>query len=261
MPVSGLRVCSRLHSYPRLTTTTLAKTMRFPYRVLLCLLAVLVALPASYFLLRSIALNKARRAQARAEPLLSQALQLEVGRATKSQVQQLIKQFGPAYYEPPHQYPMGLASSPPPAHPSPNVKINMVDACIYGETFAFVFDNSAMHRLGLAPLVRLGVGLSLYQGILCGRAVSFSSGTGMGAVGIDIHEYWPAPNDTSWFQAKIGRLQTYVDLSAPVPEDIRRGLYSFNFDCLSVVGGCRRSQDLVPWIWAQRGRKGVYFPN
>jgi hypothetical protein len=239
----------------------LAKTMRFQYRVLLCLLAVLAALPASYFLLRSTALNKARRAQARAESLLSQALQLEVGRATKSQVQQLINQFGPAYYEPPRQYPMGLASSPPPAHPSPNVKINMVDACIYGETFAFVFDNSAMHRLGLAPLVVLGVGLSLYQGTLCGRSVSFSSGTGMRRVGIDIHEYWPAPNNTSWFQAKVGQLQTYVDLGEPVPKDIRRGLYSFNFRCLSQAGGCRKSQDLLPWIWMQRGRSGVDFPE
>jgi len=131
----------------------------------------------------------------------------------------------------------------------------------YSETFGFVFENSAMHHLGLAPLMRLGVGLSVYRGVLCARAVSFGSGTGMRSVGIDIHEYWPAPNNTGWFQARLSRLQTYIDLGAPVPEDVRRGLYSFSFSCLSRVGGCRRSQDLLPWIWAQRGRKGVQFES
>jgi len=232
--------------------------MRFRYRFALWSLAVLAALTALFFVLRSIAMYKARKTQARAELFLAQALQLEVGRATRSQVEQLAEQFGAEYYAPPW-----LVPSAPPAYPvpPPSPTAGMVEGCMgWSETFVFEFNNSALHDLGLAPLVRLRVGLWVYRGILCNRGVGFGSGTGLKTVVIDIHEWWPVPNTTR-FQADLSPFATYIELTGPLPDDVRRGLYSFNFGCLSRAGGCRRSQDLLPWIWAQHGRKGVSFPR
>jgi hypothetical protein len=228
-----------------------------PCRIALWSLALLAALAGLFLVLRWVALREARKTQARAELFISRVLKLEVGRATRSQVDQLAEEFGAEHDPSPW-----LVASPPPAYPvpPPTAAAGMVYGCMgFSEVFRFRFRNSPLHYLGLAPLSGLGVGLRLYRGILCDRGISIGSGTGRRTVAISIHENWPS--GVSWFSAHLAPSVTYIDFMGPLPDDVRRGLYSFNFDCFSRIGGCRRSEDLLPWIWAQRGRRGFHFPT
>ncbi len=227
---------------------------RVIYRTVFGSLLAIAVFLSLYLVLMSIALHKARETQAQAESLLRQAVRLEVGRSTRAQVEELVRQFG-ADYRRMDEGPPGLPEDPP-----TDATEELREGCTrHGEVFGFTFENRMLSMLGLAPLERFSVGFYLYRGVVCKRGAAFVSGIGDDYFRLVVVEDLPIKG--GWFRAKLNWARTTIDFCAPVPEDVREGAYSFSLTCLGKIGGCTRSRDVLPWIWANPSRKGVYLES
>lgn len=167
-----------------------------------------------------------------AAKFLRQVQTLEIGRTAYSQVQQLVAEY-------------------------PGESRCFEDDC------SVRFDNSWMHRLGLAPVTQFQVMLHRRESRLSGinlammvAGPSLQQPPRATAMVFD----GPQQGDAQPWRAVItddahgAPVKTFVQMSPQAPAAGRQAAFAFNLDCLTKRGGCQTSRDLLPGVWQNASR-------
>jgi len=112
----------------------------------------------------------------------------------------------------------------------------------------FVFQNTRLERLGLAPLTDLSCEVQVRHGRTAYRIVDFvSRGTSFGFGSIVIEDF------TGKLEAAVpGRRniqKTIINLTPQSTATQRAQSYAFDLHCLAKIGGCKNSFELLPGPW------------
>jgi|SRR5271165_7174368 len=135
-----------------------------------------------------------------------------------------------------------------------------------GCSYFFRFDNGWLHRLWLAPYMRLTCTLGSENGVLVYRRAILISGNGA-SHGAFVEEWLDYPKGIKGlphveepFDIRrqtadvVGgrRWRVFVMLTADATPEQHRVAYNLNAGCLSRIGGCQDAQQLLPTIrWSQ----------
>lgn len=121
-------------------------------------------------------------------------------------------------------------------------------------TYLFSFQNVWLRRLRLAPRTWLSATLNVSEGTLVGRAVTFSSGSGLAPFIAQTEEgaYRPhatsQPYEVSFNWSGRARWRVIVKLTPLATTEEKHQAYSFNIGCLARIGGCEDAALLLPGI-------------
>lgn len=215
--------------------------------------AVCVFLAVLYVALVWSAIRQARQTRIRAESLLQASRTLRPGSATREQVLILAERFG-ARVRSPDPKVSSIISDPASVGMDPTY----LDPCaIGGEAFVFEYDHPMLTRLGLASYEAFSVTLMTYRDVVCLNRVGFESRDKAFALAVEER----LSGADGWFHARVSRSWTSIDITRGVPEDVREGAYDFKLDCMGRLGGCKSSSEVLPWIWANLKRRGVYYTD
>ncbi|HXR98463.1 MAG TPA: hypothetical protein VN709_11540 [Terriglobales bacterium] len=140
-------------------------------------------------------------------------------------------------------------------------------ACV-GDNCLFEFQNSWLHRLHLAPMTEFSVMVqrvgrasdpgggevgAIDMAMLISRDSGFRSGEGAiaSAIVFDRGEIGPSgPYTASIDIGMDGRPdRTVVTLSPGATARQRRGARAFDLQCLTRIGGCKDSHQILPQVW------------
>ena len=204
-----------------------------------------------YVALGWIALRQARETRIRAESLLQASRSLRSGTATRQQVLDLANRYGGKFRRPDPK--ASLIISDPARF---GIDPKYLDPCSIGaEEFGFEFDHPMLTKLRLAPDERFGVFLRVYGGVVCMNGAGFDSRGRDFALSVTER----LSEADGWFSARVANRWTSIKIDLGVPEDVLEGVYDFKLDCMGRLGGCKSSSDVLPWIWSNLKREGVYY--
>ncbi len=117
----------------------------------------------------------------------------------------------------------------------------------------FAFGNIWLERLRFAPRTVLFITLSAQAGKVVSRTSSFELGTGPGAFGAYVMESagQPIPDDFLVSPSVAGKEEwrVTVRLKPSATPEQRSLAYGFRLACITRIGGCSDSRDLLPGAW------------
>lgn len=109
--------------------------------------------------------------------------------------------------------------------------------------FRFSFQNIWLHRLLLAPLTELGAEIQVRGGKVDSTNVGLLVGP-RGAVALTVQDC--SGRQKTAIPGRRDPLITLVEIAPTATPAQHRGAFAFNLTCLSKIGGCKNSYQLLP---------------
>jgi len=190
-------------------------------------LAVGVTAVVLWGVLAVVAASKTQSIAIEAEQFVRDCSQLEVGRATISDVTPLLTKYHGAWR---------MYGPAPPA------------CCGTGSRVAeFVFSNTWQQWVLLTRRTQFVGTIGVNDKGVCDRALSLIVFT-QSPFGILVHEFASDEQPTP-FLTQLNSFKTITTLTAAAPPAQRVAAYAINLDCLTKPTQCRNARDLAPGVW------------
>jgi hypothetical protein len=111
----------------------------------------------------------------------------------------------------------------------------------------FLFDNRFLHWLTSAPLTTLSAEIYIKGDHACFRSLSLTA-TKTDVTGVTIEEFGDSPFSTP-FSSRLMTTKAIITMDTRASTEARAAAYSLNLNCLTAVGGCRDTKEMVPDLW------------
>jgi len=209
-------------------------------RVIKIGLALLTILAALCAIAAVVAVRSSRKTEHEAQMFLQEFVSLHLGQSTFEDARQVADRYGDrlwvgdAFYG--HALRLPGAGGLPPGCSA--------DHCDY----LFEFQNTWLHRLHLARFTSFGAEIKIRNGLVVIRSIEFLVVRGQliffAAVVEDSTDKLRRPLPSRRLKAK-----TIIWLTAESTAAERQQSFAFNLECLSKIGGCKDSFELLPGPW------------
>jgi len=118
----------------------------------------------------------------------------------------------------------------------------------------FIFDNTWLHRLFLAPLTEYSATIYVKSDCVCFRSLGIWD-TVERFTGVHIQEFSEAPAMHS-FYSRLMLPKAVIVMDTHAPAEARAAAFSLNLDCLTKLRGCQDTREMAPAIWKNSHRVG-----